>query len=859
MKLKNKSKKKKDTRGVINVFVALMMVPTVAFTGLMLDFARLNMAHSQVQNAAYLAANSALAHYNGLLFEVFGLLGMSMNKEEIEKFGELVAHRSLGFHESGSGTLFGDSFNLFGNASIDVTMGPNGESSDYTLNNLAQLRYQILRYMSLRIAIPLLENFLDNVQSSGLDPNNAETEVRFWEGDFTDILIELGALQVMYRELQATYEEFEGLGENLQNQLDSLNNDIESLQNLQEELVNAEEELEILYDSAYDDDFNSASITQQINQLRAQIRNLEGQIADLERGIKESASNLNSQVLEHKQLLERSEELSKEIDEQMAKVEELIEEAKIKLEEGRGDYFSSVMVDAALDYFEGIFEDDDPPLVLRNSIEVYGVRFREHNESILTELSEKLSAIANDPTSSISLELEFEPYTEDRNSATRIRLELINEGGELSQEEFDEIFDGLGIENPEHIDRERTLIPGDDENDFNVSTIVAPRIMPSHNLKGKNIPLGYQTRVITFGSAENFINNRWINRALRNLGIGIATQTRESVGLSPSDSIGTAGNIADFFINRALLVEYGVQMFSNYTTNRRMVNGELPVLGTETDRRNNGERNLSGIPIDNRMHYLYGAELEFLFAGISDSINRPGISIFWWTIREPQEASAAQRNVDAVMATLSVQFAATNFLFAIRDQEIMKTKKLLKAIPFGIGALAAVSYFLAIVAGETYLDIQTLQAGQRVPIFKTRPEHWRTGRVLPGSNFLGAKNPWGTDPGIVHHPSTADNEGPGLYYYQHLRNLLLIFSAFPGGLDFITNRIAILIELNMNHHLAKQNNASKPKYPDRFSLKETYVLATTEVEVDFRHFFIGGAFLNGERSNNISRTAIRGY
>ena len=96
----------RDCKGAVTVFVTLMLVPAVLVSGSGVDIARLYVARSELQDANQLAANSALASYDALLQDLYGLYGImqsdaqlaSMMEEYIEVavFGEDWKDRTMG-------------------------------------------------------------------------------------------------------------------------------------------------------------------------------------------------------------------------------------------------------------------------------------------------------------------------------------------------------------------------------------------------------------------------------------------------------------------------------------------------------------------------------------------------------------------------------------------------------------------------------------------------------------------------------------------------------------------------------------------------------------------------------------------
>lgn len=821
-------KRKLGVRGSITVFVALMMVPTVAFTGLMADFARMNMASVQVQNAAYLAASSALAHYEGLLFDVYGLLATSQQNtgnDPIQDFAETIVWRSLGMDEGGD-RLYMPSLNLFGPGSVEVNIELGG--TDYSLENLAQLRYQILRYMAFRgITMTELTRAIAQVsEQKGLNPEFADDEVEFMQGKYNDILRKFGELQKKYRGIENAFNEIEDI--DFDQELSDIADWQDILQSVREELnaelAHPDPDWERVFQLEEDEAFA-------INEIR------------------QIANELLGSIEIYKEILEIAENLSREADALALTLKDMINNARDQLNDGSGTRYSPVKVDAIIENLDALQE-----LILDHELAGHGTTFNNTNRQRLENLRDALQSVLATPSFEITVVLNISPYA--TNHAARNDLIDINNSDEaMSMEEFEKIIDGMddwmGDTNsdniPDVIDFEEQGPDGEEGNlarlnRDNSTVTVADR----HNLDDLNIPPSIQSGIEL--PTDLTRPGRFMRRALSRARL-VAGRTRTSTGLASYRDIGIFG-VADFAVNRLLVVEYGVQMFSNYTTNRRMVNGEIF----------KDERTLSGIPLGKRMNYMYGAELEFLFVGIQ---NTPVVNRFLAFFGR-EKVSVAQANVDAAIGALSVQLAAQNFLFVLRCQDIQNTKRAIIKIGGGkIGAVVAAIYLAAIITAETYLDVQTLLAGQRVPTIKnpnSTPSQWRTG--LNHHWRTGDQNAWGTSPGsalFVHCPTTANNEGPGMYYYEHLRRLILLSTLLPRGLDILTNRIGVLIELNMNHHLALKEGGARVSSNDRFNLSKAYVLARAEVEVEFRHLFIGGPVINGEVGSRFTATAVRGY
>ncbi len=84
-------------RGSISILLILILVPTMILSALMVDTARLNMGKAMVSSAGDLAMNSALANYDTILKDVYGLFAMSQNEsvDDLEKRIEEYFQKTL--------------------------------------------------------------------------------------------------------------------------------------------------------------------------------------------------------------------------------------------------------------------------------------------------------------------------------------------------------------------------------------------------------------------------------------------------------------------------------------------------------------------------------------------------------------------------------------------------------------------------------------------------------------------------------------------------------------------------------------------------------------------------------------------
>ncbi len=181
MKLKEKTKKR--IRGSITVLLVIILLPMMTFSAMIADMSRLNMAKAMMSSAGDLAMNTALANYDTILKDVYGLFAMSQGKsqeelnQDIQDYFEktMVQYGVVSEEEAGDyvGALLGDVGELVAGVSdteftdflevqnLDVTTtGVEGSG----LDNPEILRKQLVEYMKYRAPVELGMSFLDSLK-----------------------------------------------------------------------------------------------------------------------------------------------------------------------------------------------------------------------------------------------------------------------------------------------------------------------------------------------------------------------------------------------------------------------------------------------------------------------------------------------------------------------------------------------------------------------------------------------------------------------------------------------------------------------------------------------------------------------
>lgn len=162
--------KRKKSGGFITAFVALMLVPMITFTGLMVDLSRMKFYSSQAAMAADSYGEAALSKYDMLLKELYGLFAMTQDAEALKAVEELAQYTEYSFQPNGD-NIGVSGFMPYQDADVSVKY----EAIDSaTLGNHNVLLTQVSDFMKYRVYEELagqleILDILDAVSKSAED------------------------------------------------------------------------------------------------------------------------------------------------------------------------------------------------------------------------------------------------------------------------------------------------------------------------------------------------------------------------------------------------------------------------------------------------------------------------------------------------------------------------------------------------------------------------------------------------------------------------------------------------------------------------------------------------------------------
>lgn len=174
-------KTKRRMQGAISLMLVIILLPMMTLSALLVDTARYNMAKSMVSSAGDLAMNAALADYDTVLKDVYGLFAMAQSEEEwqanVKQYFEdcvvnygVVSEEDAGNYVAG---LLGD-LNTYlvseGSEPINFMEMDVEEISvrgveESALSNPEILRKQIVEFMKYRGPLSIGASFLNSMSA----------------------------------------------------------------------------------------------------------------------------------------------------------------------------------------------------------------------------------------------------------------------------------------------------------------------------------------------------------------------------------------------------------------------------------------------------------------------------------------------------------------------------------------------------------------------------------------------------------------------------------------------------------------------------------------------------------------------
>lgn len=191
-----KEKTKNRIKGSISIFLVIIMVPMMCLSGLIVDGSRVELAKASISSAGDLTMNSALANYDTVLKDVYGLFAVSQTAEDLQDnlynyFVETLMANGVITSEDDvqnnpllqdiAGAFSGQTSNML-SMEIEKDDFKATKLKDSSLANPFILKNQIVEYQKYRAPVNSALSLLDGVASlkkilSQSSVNKAKTAV----------------------------------------------------------------------------------------------------------------------------------------------------------------------------------------------------------------------------------------------------------------------------------------------------------------------------------------------------------------------------------------------------------------------------------------------------------------------------------------------------------------------------------------------------------------------------------------------------------------------------------------------------------------------------------------------------------
>ncbi len=151
---------KRVYEGSITIFLAIIFMAFVFFTGTIVDVVRIALAEQRFENALEASARSILANYNKDLVGEFGIMGLDTEADKENLKNDLDRYLRVNLMETHKGIKLV-------NCTVDTgTLNIKGIGS---LANQDILKHQILEYMKYKAPILITENIITKLKEAKLD------------------------------------------------------------------------------------------------------------------------------------------------------------------------------------------------------------------------------------------------------------------------------------------------------------------------------------------------------------------------------------------------------------------------------------------------------------------------------------------------------------------------------------------------------------------------------------------------------------------------------------------------------------------------------------------------------------------
>ena len=858
-------------KGAVTVMVTLLLIPAILVSGTGVDLARLYAAKSTLQDANLLAANSALAQYDALLQDLYGLFGIMQSDHEFATMvdsylqtavlGEDWFNRDLG------------TFQLFYGSDLETTgIVPKAGQN---LGNADVLRRQIEEYAKLRAPVIVVEEVLDKLDTFEKVQEDAKIIKEKLEVDD-----KVEDVDKAYRKVYKCIQDIKPCEQYQRNVIDNINTILSAIhgefQRMNQLRSLYKQRLEEAAQAELDEDYAYAQICRDqaaqykkeydgrvgaahpyVNGGSIHAYNTEGEVTSshavrgIDSYVREYSENLENYVDGLGNDLATLIDLCEDADKKKAALKEKIVKLENDLNAGKcTDELREGMI-VEQDESGRTMIDRYKELLLYDLTPMAQAMYDWDSEQIRETISIMDNAGVIRATTpytwrtiqglglgSIPIDGSNDTVTAIANGTLAVYMPARSEGSpgnyvsgfkQFSHKKFD------STKNREFYDNILEPMCGDKGKDQAKSraksnvTKIFEKAQELFKSKLEFTPEGAE--YLTGGE----------DASTEESGTDFGTEGdwgKEDEGKNKlkdsldGDFLSKLTNAAGELGNHALLMVYDTEMFSDYST-PRLKNGEAP------------RKSMAGIPMGPDVNYYYHSELEYLYNG---------------------NLADAHVNLRSVAGMILLVRFIFNYVASFTVKSVRETVGTIRSALAGTGPFAILVSELTrmgFAIGESAMDVERLRQGERVALFKNN-DTWKfsirgladsiTGDI--GEIVLDEVSGYGSD------EPEGDDGALTLTYTDYLRLFLLLVDG-----DTLAVRTANLIELNVTNYKYKINaNEEKMSEAERFDLTKAitgFSLTTTaEMKMLFLSMPMAQEGVNGiipPKTLSVSATDYRGY
>ena len=806
----------RDSKGAVTVFVSLLLIPAILISGTAVDLARLYTARSVAQDANQLAGNGALAYYDGLLKDIYGLYAVDLFDPQLTNMVNDYIEATM-FGEKPRQSRLGTLQALYGSGVGKASLTPLKD-----LSSVEVLRRQIEEYAKLRAPVVIVDRLMQIIDSFRTVKQDAEIIE-----DKLEIEERLEKLEDIYKEIYDLINEINDFPTPEKDAFNAVNDHMDLIKETFNNMLLTRNAWQSLSDEWYDkdekDDLEYRKYKSYIDNMGRLINGgtyykkwnngvhngdgvwVKGQWSNNSNdrmtviGLNKVISNGKKELEKYLGKLDKLIQKCVSADKKKAELKQMVDDLEQKVKNGDCSADMKTHMPAVIAEYRELLKYDLEPMAvaMRNKDAAYiqgvladldAVCYSKKNGRTigtpcinltnLTQLSSMsdysvesktgtLSQFAHLSGYQYSTTSGFLPFNSTSFNSTKNRA---------FYNQLKKLFDGTGNQS----DKDKA------EDNLNGAMGKAQDLLKNLTLTPDGA-LYYRSEVKNsghIGSDGDWSKDGEGRQAAKN-----------SINNSDLDDFGSLVGKA---VNKLLLVTYDSAMFSNFSTNR--------------GKREKPEVSMSGIPFGTDVNYFYQSEQEYLFNGNKES---------------------ARANLLAASGLLFLVRFVFNYISTFIVKNVKNELNEIRLLFSWTGPWAIVIREVARVAYalvETAIDMNNLFNGKRVPLMKMSNDSWNftmgnilkyTAKELVGSNS-GSKS----------------DQGSGISYYDYLYVFLLLVDG-----DLLAKRTADLIAWNVtNKRQGIGANEAKMSAAVLFDMRRAVTDFSVATTVDLRMLFLTQPF-----------------